>query len=90
MYFTEPEFSALFSILIHAHIVLKISFGIIPRYMPRFFKWSPLFSIPFSHMRATFPERIILSDLSCSRDVWLKHLELSNHAVKNRQRRQPS
>lgn len=40
-------------------------------------------------MRATFPERIILSDLSCSCNISLKYLELQ-HAIKNRQLRQRS
>jgi hypothetical protein len=41
-------------------------------------------------MHATFPESIILSDLGCSRNIWLKYLELPHHTMKNRQRRQLS
>jgi len=41
-------------------------------------------------MHATFPESIILSDLGCSRNIWLKYLELPHHTIKNRQRRQLS
>lgn len=55
-----------------------------------FFKWSLFFSSPFSHMRATFPESIILSDLSYSRNIWLKYLEIPHYAIKNRQLQQRS
>lgn len=76
--------------LIHTPIVFTIPFSIILQCMLRFLKWSPFFSSPFPHMRATFPESIILSDLRCSRNIWLKYLELPHHAITKRQRRQRS